>query len=720
MSPARAASGIPVRWILLALLAALLWPEAAAAAYDWTGVGPAATSLFLVLFLASSYVFLALLVRPLGRLRRALGERRSYRNARFKRVIVVGLDGMDPELATRWMRQGKLPHLARLAKTGTFRPLATTHPPVSPVTWSTFLTGVNPGKHNIFDVLTRDRHTYRPSVPTACVLRPRRGLFSRIRQQPPEVKPLRKSKPFWHHLGDAGIFSSVLCVPATFPPEPFAGALLSGASVPDLRGTQGTSFMFSSREGSGGRQEGHLVLPLSQENEDWGGELPGPENPFSKDEAADLTLPFRLRPETTNSGATRYRAVMEIDGRRIPLRLGRLSGWIPLQFRGGWGVRVQGICRMCLKSLQPDVELYVTPVQIDPRSPALSISHPADFSVSLGNLYGPFATLGLAEDIGAPDDGALDEAVFLKQCYQFQAERERMFFDALEKTRCGLCIGVFDIMDRVQHMFWRRLEPPPGVVEPPEASPIESLYQRMDALAGRVMDSAGPETLVLFLSDHGFKTLRYIFNLNAWLHHHGYLALVSGSTVSEERFRQVDWHHTRAYGLGFNSLYLNLAGRERHGTVQPGEEADALLLELREKLRGIRDPDTGHAAISEVFDTREVYLGPYCENAPDMLIGYAPGYGPAREAVNGAVMGEIFEDNARAWSGGHALAPRDVPGVLFANRVIRGEAHSIADVAPTILHLFGLPVPRYMDGRPWTVRTEPPPVRAPGPSPGPL
>ena len=702
---------------LLVLGGALLWPQPAAA-LDWSGTAAAAASLYLVLVLAFLYAFFLVIVRPLRRILRVTRQRRALRQARMQRVVIVGFDGMDPELAARWMRQGKLPHLARLAKTGTFRPLASTHPPVSLVAWSTFLTGVNPGKHNIFDAVSRDRHTYRPFPSSARVLGHRRRPFPGNSLGVAEVKALRKSKPFWHYLGEAGIFSAIIRVPATFPPEPHEGVLLAGLGVPDLRGTPGTYSLFTSREAGAVRQDGGELLPLVQEGESWRGELPGPENPLLKNEPVDLTLPFRLRRDPRDPLASARRAIVEIDGRKISLRAGKYSDWIPLRFHGARGALLEGICRMYLKSVQPEAELYVSPVHIDPRRPALPISYPLEYSAGLGNHHHPFATLGRAEDTRALENGAMEQGAFLEQCYQVHAERERMFFDALEQTRRGLCVCVFDIIDRVQHMFWRQLEPSPA--EPPEPSSIEALYQRMDALVGRVLERAGTDALVLFLSVHGCKAFRRSFNLNAWLHQHGYLALVSGSTVSEERFRQVDWQRTRAYGLDSCGLYLNLAGRERYGIVQAGEEADALLAELRQKLTTAADPATGQPAIRSVFDRREVFHGPYVENAPDLLIGYAPGHGPARESVHGAVMGEVFAENTRAWSGDHIMDPRDVPGVLFANRNILGERHRIEDLAPTILQIFGLPVPRYMDGRAWTIRTEPAPPRPPGPLPGPL
>ena len=702
---------LELNWLVVFFLLTL---AAGIAMRPFFGAGFEFLSPLLALPVALFYAIWALLTWPLRRIWRLHRGRGANRRARVERIVIVGFDGMDPELAARWMRQGKLPHFARLAKTGTFRPLATTHPPVSPVAWSTFLTGVNPGKHNIYDSLSRDRHAYLPFFSSAQVLEQRHWLrFGRhsIPFGRPEIKALRKSKPFWHYLGEAGVFSSVIRVPATFPPEPFSGVLLSGMGVPDLRGGQGTFSFFSSREGAGGKLEGGVLLPLLQEDDAWCGELTGPESPFPEHVRRDLTLPLRIRPD-----AAHRRAEVEIDGQRVTLRQGEFSDWIGLRFRAGFGAHGQGMCRMVLKSLQPHVELYVTPVQIDPRRPALPVSHPLDYSVYLGKLQGPFSTLGLAEDMWAMNHGVLDDRAFLEQCYQIHAEREQMFFDALEKARRGACICVFDITDRVQHMFWRDMEPsrsggtaasPPAAGHQPSgAGVIETLYQRMDALVGRVIDRAGPEALVLVVSDHGFKSFRRAFNLNAWLHEQGYLALVSGSTVSEEWFRQVDWQRTHAYAMGLNALYLNLAGRERHGIVQPGEEADALLAELREKLRGITDPANGQVAVREVFDTREVYSGPYRENAPDLLIGYAAGYRAAWETVNGSVMGENFLDNTRPWSGDHCMDPREVPGVLFANRPILGDRHSIADVAPTILQLFGLPVPRHMDGRPWTVRTE--------------
>jgi predicted AlkP superfamily phosphohydrolase/phosphomutase len=353
------------------------------------------------------------------------------------------------------------------------------------------------------------------------------------------------------------------------------------------------------------------------------------------------------------------------------------------------------------------VEVYVTPVNIDPGRPDLPISHPLTYSIYLSKLFGPYATLGLAEDTWALNEKVLDDQAFLDQCYSNHEDRERMFFDALEKTRDGLCACVFDTTDRVQHMFWRYLEEdhPAARGVPKEQRPnvIEELYTRMDTLIGRVTEQIDNATLLLVISDHGFKSFTRGVNLNAWLRQNGYLALKSGKTESGDWFEDVDWSRTRAYTMGLNGLYLNVKGREREGIVSPGAETDALKDELRRKLDGLVDPDSGRAGITGVFDCDSTYAGPYVDNAPDLIIGYGDGFRASWDSVMGKVTSRIFEDNIKAWSGDHCVDPRLVPGVLFSNYKIGDEKPAIVDVAPTMLKLFGLRIPAHIDGKPWAV-----------------
>jgi len=194
-------------------------------------------------------------------------------------------------------------------------------------------------------------------------------------------------------------------------------------------------------------------------------------------------------------------------------------------------------------------------------------------------------------------------------------------------------------------------------------------------------------------------------NLNAWLHQNGYLALKPGKTESGDWFDEVDWPRTRAYTMGLNGLYLNLKGRERDGIIEAGADADALKEELRHKLDGLVDPASDRVGITGVFDCDALYAGPYLDNAPDLIVGYGDGFRASWDSVMGRVTRQIFEDNLKAWSGDHCIDPRLVPGVLFCNRQISDEQPAIVDVAPTVLKLFGLALPKHLDGKPWTVGT---------------
>ena len=672
-------------------------------AYAGPGAGFAVLSSFWTILVAFLYSFYALVTWPIRHWLRMFRRRKAFAKAQVKRVVIVGFDGMDPVLANRFMDEGKLPNLRKLRDGGTFRPLRTTFPAISPVAWSTFQTGVNPGKHNIYDFLARDLKSYLPYLSSAQTSEPKRRLRLGKYSFPlgkAEIKGLRKGTPFWHWLGKAGVFCSVIRVPATFPPEKFPGVLLSGMCVPDLKGSQGTFCFCTTRASSDKFREGGVRIPVQRNGTDFHSYIPGPENPLGT--GGDLRADFRIRPD-----GRRHQARIEIESQSFSLEVGQYSEWVPVKFKAGMGFTAHGICRFYLKEISPEVEVYVTPVNIDPGRPDLPISHPVTYSIYLAKLFGPYATLGLAEDTWALNEEVLDDQAFLAQCYGNHEDRERMFFDALEKTPQGLCACVFDTTDRVQHMFWRYLDKDhPAVREMPQDQKprvIQDLYDRMDNLIGRVMQQIDTETLLLVISDHGFKSFARCLNLNAWLHQNGYLTLKEGKSESGDWFEDVDWSRTRAYTMGLNGLYLNLKGREREGIVEPGAEAEALKKDLRAQLDGLIDPASGAVGVTGMFDCDAVYAGPYVDNAPDLIVGYGEGFRASWDSVMGKVSSKIFEDNLKAWSGDHCVDPRLVPGVLFSNRKIAIEKPAIVDVAPTILKLFGLELPSYFDGKAWAV-----------------
>jgi predicted AlkP superfamily phosphohydrolase/phosphomutase len=353
--------------------------------------------------------------------------------------------------------------------------------------------------------------------------------------------------------------------------------------------------------------------------------------------------------------------------------------------------------------------MYVTPLNLDPEKPALPISHPFYYSVYLGKLLGPFVTLGEANETWALNEGALDEKQFLELTYAFHDEWEKMFFNALAKMKRGMVAAVFETTDAISHMFWRYLDPGhPALKKGPAAlgpEVIEDLFVRMDGFIGRVRKAMGPKEALFIMSDHGFKPFRRGVNLNTWLKDNGYLALEEGAAEGGEWFKGVDWSRTKAYALGLGGVYLNQKGREAKGIVPPADTA-ALRREIKARLLGLKDAETGATAINLAYDKDDIYAGPYKGNAPDLIIGYNIGYRASWEAVTGKVGTRVFEDNAKCWSGDHCVDPAVVPGVLFSSLKLANPEPSIMDIAPTVLELFGQDRPAHMDGRSLLARKE--------------
>jgi len=673
-------------------------------AYIGPGAGIAVAASGLAIVVSILLAIVGILLWPLRFLLRLITRKRPPHPPRVRRAVVVGLDGLDPVLTRRFMAEDKLPNMSRLASAGTFRDLGTTCPAMSPVAWSSFATGVNPGKHGIFDFITRDPRTYRPDLSSAELDKPPRHLSLGKYRLPlgrSRFRFMRKSKSFWEVLGRYQVPCSILRVPITFPPEKFDGMLLSAMCVPDLQGTQGSYTYFSSAGGEGSSIGGrNVALKMDGDRtETW---LEGPPNPLRNDERRTRV---RLRLALDRSAET---ALLRVGRTKVGLKLNEYTDWVQVAFPLAFGLKMRGICRFRLLEIEPHVRLYVTPINIDPERPITPISHPRPFATFLAKLNGTFATLGLAEDTWALNEGVIDEQAFLDQAWSNHAEREAMFFSMLRRNRRGLTTCVFDGTDRIQHMFMRYLDDQhpalaEGDADSEHRTVIEDTYRRMDEMVGRVLDEVDiddPQNLVAVISDHGFRSFRRCVNLNAWLLEHGYLALTDDKTESGEWLEGVDWTRTRAFALGLGGIYLNIEGRERDGVVA-AEDAPALAAEIAAELTGLKDEAGGGVAIHGAYAAREIYHGPYVGEAPDVLVGYASGWRAAWDGARGIANTTVFHDNTRAWSGDHCIEPSLVPGVLIANQALAegNDSPVIWDLAPTILELFGIDAPRYMDGR---------------------
>jgi predicted AlkP superfamily phosphohydrolase/phosphomutase len=693
--PRRLAPALAVAW--LALLAT------PAHAYIGPGAGFAFAGAAFVLLTTLALVVFTLLTWPFALVYRWLRIGNPYKHAKAKRVIVLGLDGMDPGLVTKWMREGRLPNFAKLAEKGVFRPLDTANPSISPVAWSTFATGVDASRHSIYDFLTRDPCTYGPMLSSTDIQNAKRVLNIGRYVVPlgkPRIKLLQKSQAFWKLLGDRHIFSIIQRVPITFPPVPFRGLLLSGMCVPDLRGSQGTFSFFSTVQDEHGHatHTGGEQTVLRRQGNRIRTRIVGPDNGMLRS-GGRMTLPMTLLP-AADGGSVR----IEIDGSEpfeLPLR--SYSPWVKLVFRPGLGIKVHGIARFYLNRAEPEVELYMTPIHIDPEHPAMPISHPDVYSVYLAKKQGPFATLGLAEDTWALNERVIDEKAFFEQAMEIYEERERMFLDALAQTKQGLLTTVFDTTDRVQHMFYRYLDPShpanAGKDTTEWADAIARVYERADALLGRVWSEVEREdTVFMVISDHGFTNFRRCVNLNTWLRDNGYLALKDGRETSGDWFEHVDWSRTRAFSLGLTGLFVNRKGREASGIVAEGDEYRKLVDEIARKLESLVDPENGQRVVRRARASYETFDGPYRLDAPDLLIGYEGGYRNSWECATGAVTTSVFSDNTKSWSGDHCVDPDIVPGVFFCNRPIAAERPRLIDIPVSVVELFGQKRARYMQG----------------------
>lgn len=591
------------------------------------------------------------------------------RAAPVPEVIVIGVDGMDPAFVERhW---DALPNLAGLKQDGSFQRLRTTWPPQSPVAWSTFLTGASPEEHGIFDFVHRDPATLQPYSSMSRTEPPRFVLPLgpyRVPLTSAHVRSLRRGIPFWKALSDRGIPVTVMRMPTNYPPYP-AGRAIAGMGVPDLAGTQGTFTFFTtdvgeiSRDVPGGRFV-HIEMDRGHANL----RLPGPPNSLlAKQPESEATLELDVDPKEPV-------ARIQIGEEAVILKQGEWSDWIPVRFPLIAGLAAaSGMLRVYAKQLQPDVEVYVSPINVDPEDPALPLSAPSSFSRRVARHTGRFFTLGIPEDTAAPRDGAMTLTEFRRQAQLVFADERRLLLYSLDHFSGGLLFYYFSVVDQSSHMLWGRHEPE-----------LLEMYRAVDECIGEARHRH-PHAELIVMSDHGFTSFDRAVHLNAWLQHRGFLS-IAGAPRADSTLADIDWRQTDAYALGLNGLYLNLQGREAHGTVQRGRQCAALAATLTEQLLAWRDPDNGRRVVSSVSPVHAAAAN--ANTAPDLIVGYAPGYRASwQTGVGGSGPAEI-ENNRDAWIGDHCIDPSAVPGVLFTLHLPPPQNPSLQNLSRAILARF--------------------------------
>ncbi|MCM8813364.1 MAG: alkaline phosphatase family protein [Candidatus Omnitrophica bacterium] len=571
-----------------------------------------------------------------------------------KKIVILGLDGMSPDIVERLLSEQRLPNLAALQKSGGYARLATTNPAQSPVAWAGCITGKNPGRHGIFDFIVRDADTGKIRL-----------SLSRMHRGKPQ--PVIAEPAFWTYLRRKHVPSVILHCPLSFPPEKINGKLLSGMGVPDILGTEGTFSFYTSEPGQADKPDtGGWVVPVSKTSP-LRIELRGPRVQGLRGTARHALIPVDIVLDDTSGAAT-----LRIGKRRIILQPGQWSAWQEIEFPLGWGKTLHGIVKFYLISTSPHFKLFAGPVNFHPEQPVYPLSFPAGYSKELARALGFFHTQGMPLNTWGVNEHRIDETALLQQAETRFTEQRAILDYELQRFRGGVLFFYTELTDVLQHMFWRNHE----TAHDPWQPTITHWYERMDALVGHLRKNLSPEDTLIILSDHGFGPFRRACHVNSWLRDHGYLIQTAPAPANSELLNGVDWQRTTAYALGFSGIYLTHASR-------------ALREKLREELLAWRDEVTDEPVLADVYRREDIYHGKHTAAAPDLILGFARGFRASWQTALGAVPAVRIEDNQKKWSGDHLIDPALVPGILFTNKPLTKTAPSIYDLTPTILSEAG-------------------------------
>ena len=666
-------------------------------------------------------------------------------SGKYPRVAVLGIDGLDPELLLETIDRypDRTRNFQKLIAQGGIHDLGTSCPPQSPVAWSNFITGRNPGGHGVFDFIHRDPTTRSP-MPGSVKVEAASSVDLWGEWKFPiggESVSNRSGESFWVTLAKHGVPADIWRMPANFPVEPAEGVSFCGMMTPALDSAYGTYTIFSSDPpGEKERSGGKYVTVREYEKGYIRTEIEGPPNSFKKkDPQEKAKLEFHIDRESQSVAVDTGMDVVIMEP-------GDWSDFVTVEFEllPMGMMNMTGICRFYLRSIDPVFELYASPVNIDPVNPVMPVSEPISASAELVDAIGYYYTQGMAEEVNALKDEAIDDLEFVTQTKLIYEQRVRMMDVALdqylEKDE-GFFFFYYSTIDLNCHMLWRYYDEDhpqhPMVAERAGQDSsfwsgregsiwkevIYDFYLMMDPVVGTLMDRVPDDTLVVVMSDHGFASYRRTFSLNRWLVEHGYMVLKEGRSYElpqdDENWEEVliydyiqpgavDWTKTRAYGMGFNGLYLNLEGREKDiegtdaiesGIVRRGTEAESLLREIKAKLEAERDQGNRPIVVADI--TADVYSGERLADAPDMQIGFNAGYGNSDAASTGRIPRDIYADNLKGgFNGNHLMAPEVVAGILLTNGVVRPGEHALEDLTVDILEKYGIEPGEGQDGHP--------------------
>ncbi len=591
-----------------------------------------------------------------------------------EKIIVLGIDAMEPRLVEKMMKEGKLENFRKLSEEGGYSRLLSTIPPETPVAWSAAATGKNPGGYGIFDFVGRDEKTY---VPVLKLANQKSGILGT------SYESALRSDTFWDIASDEGVKVSVIKWPVTFPPDDVNGRMLSGLGVVDIKGYLNSYSFYTSRPVEVKQGDVGNVVQVEANDGVISTVVYGP-NVRSGSSVKEAEVPMEIKVSGKD-------AVINVQGKDYPVREGGWSGWVRTKFRIDALRDVSAIFKVYLIRAVGGFEMYMTSLQIDPENPVFDISYPPGYAAGLSEKIGLFYTMGMPEDTKAVTEGRVGKDVFMSQFNDIEGEREKMFWAEFEDFKEGVLAFAFDSGDRMQHLFWKEW--------PNRAKEVEDYYIGKDRFMGELMEKAGDAKIIVF-SDHGFTSFRRSVGMNDWLVDNGYMVLKKEPEEGDDGglFKYVDWNRTRAYSLGFSSIYINLRGREGNGTVEESGRY-GLVSEIIGKLHEFKDNSTGKNVVTNAYRREDIYTGDYVVDAPDIIIGFNDGYRMSWQSAVGGLSGKTITDNEGEWIGDHLMDRSHVPAVLFTSFRIEKENPDITDIAPTVLSLLGIDTPNDMNGR---------------------
>ncbi|MFC1814560.1 alkaline phosphatase family protein [Thermodesulfobacteriota bacterium] len=625
-----------------------------------------------------------------------------------KKVIVLGIDGMDPHLTKIYMNRRLLPNFSRLARKGSMRSVASSFPPQSPVAWSNFTVGASTLVHGIYDFIHRDAATMNPYLSTSKVAAGDK-TFDIGKWQIPlsagKTINLMKGKPFWSYLAERDIPTTLFKIPANFPCEGDGVNMVSGMGTPDLRGGYGSFTIFTTAPHRFKKDmTGGSLVPVVFKGQKLRAHLAGPANTLQQG-----------RPKikiTIEVWRDRDHPLVRIviQDREFLLKEGEWTDWIQLSFPMIAPLHdVKGICKFYVKSVHPEFSMYVTPINIDPSDQALPVVAPKSYGKELVRNVGYFYTQGFPEDTKALSEGVFTEEDYLNLAYQIIGERRKLLDYEIRRflrQNSGMLFFYFSSLDQDSHMYWRTIDPSHPMYDSElgrkYGHTLRDLYIEMDQALGQVLaafDMNDPDLSLMVMSDHGFSPFRRQVNVNTWLFENDYLSLKkSGDIQNKGYFENVDWSRTGAYNLGINAVYINMTGRERFGAVSAGK-AEQLRKDIRRDLLRLVDPKTGERAVSRVMIMPEAERR-YNAHAPDLIVGWNLGYRTSWDSILGGFSNEVISDNLDKWSGDHCVDPNLVPAVLFSNNNVTSANPNLYDITATILSEFRIEPDNMMQGKP--------------------